>query len=145
MAASHEAADSIKERARRALLDNPAPPPAGTVAERLEGEAAPLAAGPLDADSQRYAEWIELRLRALETVRELEPRRACCARQVRDLTRTLIDLAGDSIHFRPVLERLREAHAEWQSLEERLWAARHIIQSTQWLVELLTAPPQRAE
>lgn len=135
MAAAQEGADSLRERARRALLDNPEPimAPVG----QHHAHPAPEPSG--------TTEQIEQRLRAIQLVRELEPRRACCIDRVKELSRSLTQLPEHSIHFRTVLDRLREAHAEWQVLEEKLQAAQYVIRSTQWLVELLSDPfiPER--
>jgi len=122
MSALTEANESLKERARRVLMDNPEPP----------AHAAP--------DTGSYAEQVELRLRAIRLMRDMEPKRACYGERVRDLSRSLAETAGDSIHYRSLLEKLREAHEEWLRLEERLWAANYIIRSTQWLVDLLADP-----
>ena len=133
MAAAQEH-ESLRERARRALLDNPeqehsaVPPAAQPVAQ----------ASPAEADGP--SDQIELRLRAIRLVRDQEPKRACYAERVRDLSRALMQLPGDSVHYRAVLEKLQEAHAEWLALEEKLWAANYTIRSTQWLVDLLADP-----
>lgn len=114
--------DSLKERARRVLMDNPDPaahPPAGPAF---------------------HADEIELRLKAIRTVRELEPKRVCMSERVRDLSISLVETPGDSIHYKTLLEKLKEAHEELQRLEERLWAANHVIRSTQWLIDLLADP-----
>jgi len=120
MATHPEPSESLKERARRVLADNPDAPDAG----------APEALG--------YADLVEMRLKALRQLHETEPRRACCADRVRDLSRTLAETSGDSIHYRSLLEKLREAHDEWLRLEEKVWAARHLIRSTQWLLQILS-------
>ncbi len=122
MSALPEVTDSLKERARRVLLDNPEPP----------AHAAP--------DTGGYADQVELRLRAIRLVRDMEPKRTCYGERVRDLSRSLVETSGDSIHYRALLDKLREAHEEWLRLEERLWAASYIIRSTQWLVDLLADP-----
>jgi hypothetical protein len=128
MAAVPDPQESLRERARRALLDNP--DPAAQVA------AVPAAGG----DAAANGELIQERLKAIRLVRELEPKRSCFADRVRDLSRTLTQLPGDSVHYRAVLDKLRDAHAEWLALEERLWAAHYVIRSTQWLVDLLANP-----
>jgi hypothetical protein len=126
MAAVQEAPESLKERARRVLLDNSEP-----------------GAGPGPApvtEASRYTELIDLRLRAIRLVRDMEPKRACFSERVRSLSQNLVEVPGDSIHYRSVLEKLREAHQEWLGLEEMLWAANYMIRSTQWLVDLLADP-----
>lgn len=122
MAAAQEAHESLKERARRALLDNSEPQPQG----------GPEVAG--------YGDLIELRLRAIRLVRDMGPKLACYGERVRHLSRSLVEISGDSVHYRSMLDRLREAHEEWLRLEEKLWAANYVIRSTQWLVELLADP-----
>lgn len=122
MSALPEASDSLKERARRVLLDNPEPLAHST------------------PDPGAYSDQVELRLRAIRLMRDMEPKRVCYGERVRDLSRSLVETPGDSIHYRALLEKLREAHEEWLRLEERLWAASYIIRSTQWLVELLADP-----
>jgi hypothetical protein len=158
MTLAHEAQDSLRERARRALLDNPeveADPLAGLSPrweppgrEERPAEQPDAPDEPADATSgASQSALIDLRLRAIRLVRELEPRRACVAERVRDLSRTLVETPGDSIHYATMLDKLREAHREWLALEEKVWAAHYIIRSTQWLVELLadpgSAPPLR--
>lgn len=135
MAAAQEAHDSLRERARRALLDNPDPGEFTAPAHAFTPAAAPANAG-----ATGYMELIDVRLRAIRLVRELEPKRACFADMVRTLTQSLVDLPGDSVHYRAALEKLREAHAEWRDLEEALWGAQHEIRATQWLVDLLSEP-----
>lgn len=182
MAAAPDAHESLRERARRALMDNPdpelllaaVPPNPGSQAaifaaqgaqapqaahqaaqgaqaaqaafQATQGaqpaEGAPFALGtPAPAIEPSSSEGhIASRLRAIAMVRELEPRRACYADRVRELSRSLTHLPEHSVHFRTVLDRLREAHGEWQVLEEQLQAAQYIIRSTQWLVDLLADP-----
>lgn len=135
MAAAQEHSESLRERARRALLDNPDPE---YTAPAPGAQAGVTSTG--TAESSGTTDQIDLRLKAIRLVRDLEPRRACYAERVRDLSRTLMQLPGDSVHYRNVLEKLREAHGEWMALEERLWAANYIIRSTQWLVDLLADP-----
>jgi hypothetical protein len=146
MAATQEH-ESLRERARRALLDNPDPeftvPQVGPVP--MHGPAPMSGTGLPSAEPSAMAEEVQLRLRAIDLVRDQEPRRACYADRVRDLSKTLMQLPGDSVHYRAVLEKLSEAHAEWMALEERLWAATYIIRSTQWLVDRLTDPTASAE
>ena len=134
MAAAQEAHESLRERARRVLMDNPEHETlaAVTAPTRPEATTEPEATGTADEIGER--------LQAIRLVRELEPKRACYADRVRDLSRTLLQLPGDSVHYRTVLQRLQEAHEEWQTLEEKIWAANYIIRSTQWLVELLADP-----
>lgn len=140
MASAQEAQESLRERARRALMDNPdhepptSPPPLAVPPSRAEARAE------WEGDPGSAAEQIDLRLRAIRMVREHEPRRACYAERVKDLSQSLLHLPGDSIHYRSVLEKLQEAHGEWLALEEKLWAATYIIRSTQWLVDLLADP-----
>lgn len=122
MAVAQDDGASLGERARRALQDNVQP------LTRTPGEGAD------------YTELIARRLGAIRVVRELGPKKDCFGRQVRDFSRHLAELDGDSIHYRSVLEKLREAHEEWLRLEERLLEAGYIIRSTQWLIDLLTAP-----
>lgn len=126
MAALQESNDSLKERARRVLMDNPEPP----------AHANPSLAG--------HADEVELRLRAIRLVRDLEPKRACYNERVRDLSLSLVETSGDSIHYKALLEKLREAHEEWLRLEEKLLAANYVIRSTQWLVDLLADPGSAA-
>lgn len=135
MAAAQEGSESLRERARRALLDNPDP---------VMVAVAQNAAIPASESTSTTTEQIEQRLRAISLVREMEPRRACYADRVRDLSHSLTQLPDHSVHFRTVLDRLREAHAEWQVLEEKLQAAHYIIRSTQWLVDLLADPNIRS-
>lgn len=139
MAATHEAQESLRERARRALLDNPAheAPPEASLPARHEPDPTYM---DVDPGLGSTADQIELRLRAIRMVREHEPRRACYADRVKDLSHTLMQLPGDSIHYRAVLEKLQEAHGEWLALEEKLWAATYVIRSTRWLVDLLADP-----
>lgn len=132
MAAAPEAHESLRERARRVLMDNPE----HDVPLSLPPQAQPE----WEQEASDTGEQIALRLKAIRLVRELEPKRACYADRVRDLSRTLLQLPGDSVHYRTVLQKLQEAHEEWQSLEEKIWAASYIIRSTQWLVELLADP-----
>ncbi|HYF94718.1 MAG TPA: hypothetical protein VD969_21095 [Symbiobacteriaceae bacterium] len=130
MAAAQEGPESLRERARRALLDNPDP-------------ALPVVTHPgaaLAAEPSSTSEQLEQRLKAIQLVRDLEPRRACYADRVKELSRSLTQLPDHSVHFRTVLDRLREAHSEWQVLEEKLQAAHYVIRSTQWLVDLLADP-----
>lgn len=122
MAIMQDDGASVGERARRALQDNVQPMP------RPSGEGAD------------YTELISRRLGAIRLVRELGPKKECYGRQVRDFSRHLAELDGDSVHYRAVLEKLREAHEEWLRLEEKLLEAHYIVRSTQWLVDLLTAP-----
>ncbi|HWI61270.1 MAG TPA: hypothetical protein VNT75_05520 [Symbiobacteriaceae bacterium] len=128
MAAAQEGPESLRERARRALLDNPDP-----VMPAMAHQHPAAAPSPT-------TEQIEARLRAIALVRDLEPRRSCYADRVKDLSRSLTQLPEHSVHFRTVLDRLREAHAEWQVLEEQIQSAQYIIRSTQWLVALLADP-----
>lgn len=114
--------DTLKERARRVLMDNPDPAAAPPVAPAV------------------HVDEINLRLKAIRTVRELEPKRVCMSERVRDLSISLVETSGDSIHYKTLLEKLKEAHEELQRLEERLWAANHAIRSTQWLIDLLADP-----
>jgi hypothetical protein len=124
-------------------MDNPDPelfaavPPAAPVSVPVSP------AGPDPAmDPQSTAEQIQQRLQAIRLMRELEPKRACYADRVRDLSRQLTQLPGDSVHYRAVLDKLRDAHSEWQALEEKLWAAQYVLRSTQWLVDLLADPQE---
>ncbi|HYG60376.1 MAG TPA: hypothetical protein VD902_20080 [Symbiobacteriaceae bacterium] len=134
MAAAQDAQDSLRERARRVLMDNhPEQEPAAHAPARPEAE--PSGTG----------EQIALRLQAIRLVRELEPKRACYADRVRDLSRTLMQLSGDSVHYRTVLQKLQEAHEEWQDLEEKMWAANYILRSTEWLVQLLADPTEQGK
>lgn len=145
MAAAPEAHESLRERARRALMDNPdpelllaaVPPNPGSQAAT---PAAQASQAPPTFDPPSNAGHIANRLQAIAMVRELEPRRACYADRVRELSRSLTHLPEHSVHFRTVLDRLREAHGEWQVLEEQLQAAQYVIRSTQWLVDLLADP-----
>lgn len=155
--------ESLKERARRVLMDNPDPdllsadddPGSrhGTAARDSETRPVGAAAGSLgrqrggtaataEPDSPPLAgtDDVELRLHAIRLVRDLGPKRACFAERVRDLSLSLVETSGDSIHYRGVLEKLREAHDEWLRLEEKLWAANYIIKSTQWLIDALSDP-----
>lgn len=122
MAAVQEATETLKERARRVLLDNSEP------------QTQPV------TEASRYTELIDLRLRAIRLVRDMEPKRACYNERVRALSHNLVEVPGDSVHYRNVLDKLREAHQEWLNLEEMLWAANYVIRSTQWLVDLLADP-----
>lgn len=122
MAVVQDEGGSLGERARRALQDNV------QHLARTPGEGAD------------YTELIARRLGAIRVMRELGPKKDCYGRQVRDFSCHLAELDGDSVHYRSVLEKLREAHEEWLRLEERLLEAGYIIRSTQWLVDLLTAP-----
>ena len=131
MAAAQEGHESLRERARRALLDNPEIP--------LQPQASLVPAQPA-AEPGSHTEQIELRLQAIRVVRDLEPRRTCFAERVRDLTRSLVELPFDSVHYGAVLEKLQEAHVELRTLDEKLWAATYMIRSTQWLVDLLADP-----
>lgn len=184
MAAAPDAHESLRERARRALMDNPdpellltaVPPNPGTQAAFLAAQGvqapqvsaqatmgaqaaqaayqatqapqasqaarAPQApqAAEAAAEPSSTAGHIADRLQAIAMVRELEPRRACYADRVKELSRSLTNLPEHSVHFRTVLDRLREAHGEWQVLEEQLQAAQYVIRSTQWLVDLLADP-----
>lgn len=128
MSAPQEANESLADRARRILKDNPEPQ-----LQHQQQIQPPL-------EGSNYTELIELRLRAIRLLRELEPKRACFGARVRELSRSLAETPGESIHYRSLLERLREAHGEWVQLEERLWAATYVVRSTQWLVDLLSAP-----
>jgi len=172
MAAAPDAHESLRERARRALMDNPDPellltavpptPGAQAAFQAAQGAQAPQAAGQAAqvaqaaqiayqstsqgsqaaqvAEPTPAASHIADRLQAIAMVRELEPRRACYADRVKELSRSLTNLPEHSVHFRTVLDRLREAHGEWQVLEEQLQAAQYVIRSTQWLVDLLADP-----
>jgi hypothetical protein len=151
MAAAPEPQESLRERARRALLDNPDPaslppaPPAPPARVAAAGLGAGNEPGGTSDPAIHPGDQIQERLSAIRLVRELEPKRACYADRVRDLSRTLTQLSGDSVHYGAVVDKLREAHAEWLQLEERLWAAHYIIRSTQWLVDLLTDPAEGKE
>lgn len=92
-----------------------------------------------------FAEEVELRLQAIRTVRDLEPKRACQSDLFRVLTRRLQDTPNDSIHYEELLQQLRVAHGELRNLEQELWKANHRIRSTQWLVELLGDPHASGE
>ncbi len=125
MAALPEPNESLKEKALKALEANWEAPPA-------PARPAPASGG--------YAEEVELRLLAIRTVRDLEPKRSCQSELFRILTRRLLDTPSDSIHYEELLQQLRVAHAELRRLEQELWKANHKIRATQWLVELLDDP-----
>ncbi len=143
MAAGQE--ESVRERARRVLQDNPDPSALegqarGELASfRSSGQGDP-ARGQDGGAVAAYAREIERRMQAIHLVRELGPKRACYGDRVRELSRHLASLSGDSVHYRNVLERLREAHQEWLALEQKLWEAADVLRSTQWLVDLLADP-----
>lgn len=124
MASMQEGAGSVRERMEQALRDNP---------ERSDrtGKASDLPA---------CSQLVETRLRALQTVRDLEPRRVCYADRVRDLKQTLANTPGHSAHFDTLLEKLREARTELLKLEQQLLAASYDIRTTKWLVDLLADP-----
>jgi len=126
MTTVHEAPESLKERAQRALLAN-----------EIARTSQPLA---VSVNTMDINEQVELRLRAIRVVRDLEPKRARCAERVRELSVSLGITPGDSIHYRSLLDRLGESHEDWLELEEKLWSAHYDIRSTQWIVDLLTCP-----
>jgi len=128
MTTLHEAPDSLKERSRRALLAN---------SRAVEPAHGPTAFE-VPVNNEEIAEQVDLRLRAIRLVRDLDPKRARCAERVRELSRSLAATPGDSIHYRAVLDRLGESHEDWLELEERLWSAHYVIRSTQWVIDLLT-------
>jgi hypothetical protein len=130
MTTLHEAPETLKERARRALLANSMPPERAQLPPDLE----------VPVNGEEIVEQVDLRLRAIRLVRDLEPKRARCADRVRELSRSLGVTPGDSIHYRSLLDRLGESHEDWLELEERLWSAHYVIRSTQWVVDLLTCP-----
>jgi hypothetical protein len=129
----HDAPDSLKERARRALLANEMP------TESVQ----PVHAPDITINCAEIAEQVDLRLRAIRMVRDLEPKRVGCADRVRELSLSLGITPGDSIHYRSLLDKLGETHEDWLELEERLWSAHYLIRSTQWIVDLLTCPHQK--
>lgn len=170
-----EALDSIAERARRALRDNDearlqiqqmaheedAPPPR-TRLQAAQGQGQPLravreveaaqppAAKPAwgehpDEGPERPADQVERRMRAINLVQELEPRRTCFRERVQELSQRLATTPSDSVHYASLLQRLAEAHAELVWLEERVEAAQHAIRSTEWLMEMLSDPFRRWE
>lgn len=150
--------ENLKERARRVLMDNAGDAAGGYVQGRhgpmpmAEGVPSWTPAAP-DPDPEPdpdlellplpLGDEVELRLQAIRLVRDLGPKRSCFAERVRDLSLSLVETSGDSIHYRAALEKLHEAHEEWLRLEEKLWAATYIIRSTQWLVDLLADPSER--
>lgn len=130
MTTLHEAPESLKERARRALLANSVPQTSAQLSPAVE----------VPVNSEEIAEQVDLRLQAIRLVRDLEPKRTRCAERVRELSRSLGATPGDSIHYRALLDRLGESHEDWLELEEKLWSAHYVIRSTQWVVDLLTCP-----
>lgn len=135
MAVPHDPAQelSLKERARLALTANPQ----GSEEERPAPRSRELAGARPEGS---YTELVELRLQAIQQVREMAPRRACYGEWIHDLEQSLSQIPRHSVHYRPTVQRLLEAHEEWLELEERLRAAHEVIRSTQWLVNLLTEP-----
>jgi hypothetical protein len=129
LASEQETHDRLLEKARRALSDNPEPG---------QKEVATVA-------TESYMDQIDLRIRAIQILRENGPKRVCFSERVRSLTQSLLQIPGDSVHYKNILERLQKSHEEWLLLEEKLWAANYTIRSTEWLVELLADPGEESE
>jgi hypothetical protein len=151
MESPHESASSlsVRERTRLALLDNHevrlggAPQAEGT--RRLDPAHSPTEeSGNRPTEEGRpevsYTDLIALRLRAIQHVRDMAPRRSCYGSWLEDLEQSLGQIPRHSVHYKPTVQRLLEAHEEWLDLEERLRSAHEIIRSTQWLVSLLADP-----
>lgn len=168
VASPPEALESIAERARRALRDNEAariqvqmladnlPDLAEPDAVASSEPAAPPAAGiaPVAGESlpavtaESWAEWSRLlweRSQAISLVRGLVPQLSCYRQRVQEISQRLGQTTTDSIHYGPQLQRLGEAHLELRRLEERFEGARHTINTTEWLIQLLMDPAQSAK
>lgn len=153
--------ESIAERARRALSDNPEfrsgterpdrpmateqevaaglatvvefqPPTSAPAAEPAPAQAA--------APADDYPSLVAHRLRAIALVRELQPKRRCYQLRVKEMSERLMRTPGESVHYTSVLRWLGEAHEELRRLDGRIEAAQHVLRTTEWLVEMLADP-----
>lgn len=159
-----EALESIAERARRALRDNEAARiQVQMLAESLPDRVEPTAlAGSEEAEAgsgvegqavpavtaESWGEWSRLlweRAQAIGVIRGLGPQLSCYRQRVQELSQRLSQTTTDSIHYGPQLQRLGEAHLELRRLEERFEGARHTINTTEWLVQLLMDPTPAAK
>lgn len=132
-------------------LSEPAPAPLPTYAPASEPAPAPMptpapapdpgfSSVPQMLEPSETGSLLARRMGAIHVVRELEPRRTCARQRVQELQQRLSQTSTDSIHYPQLLQRLAEAHGELNRLEAQIEEARHIIRSTEWLMELLTDP-----
>ncbi|HEY3367848.1 MAG TPA: hypothetical protein VGK74_22545 [Symbiobacteriaceae bacterium] len=99
---------------------------------------------PAQPEALNFTAMVQQRLQAIRMMQELMPKQACSSQRVRELSQSLGTTPGDSVYYRSILEKLREAHEEWLDLEEQLWDADHVVRSTQWLVDILSEPTRRS-